>query len=91
MAGIVAGLNMMKLRYIRKGKCNRCGQCCVNEDCEYLKWEKDRTTTCLIFSEKDRPLKCKWFPQSPPIIFENCGYYFLDTWENNRVVGVKEI
>jgi len=46
--------------------------------------------TCKIH-DKERPSKCGWFPEAPPIIFEKCGYYFLDTWEDNRIVGVKEV
>jgi len=78
----------MNLRYIRQGECNRCGQCCINEDCEYF--EMGEPATCKIH-DKECPPKCEWFPQAPPIIFEKCSYYFLDTWEDNRVVGVKEV
>lgn len=84
---MVAG--KMLRRYIRKGKCNRCGQCCVNEDCEYL--EMGEIATCLIHNSPDRPNKCKWFPEMPPIprAFKDCGFYFLDTWENNKIVKYK--
>jgi len=78
----------MKLRYKRKGKCNRCGECCRNESCEHF--EDGTVAVCKIHNQK-RPMRCKWFPQAPPIIFSGCGYYFLDTWENNRIVGVKEV
>lgn len=77
---------MNHLRYVRKGKCVRCGQCCINEDCEYLTWEKDETATCLIFGKEERPLMCSLFPEMPPILLEGCGYYFLDTWEDNKIV-----
>jgi len=79
---------LKKNRYIRKGKCNRCGECCINEDCEHLIWESD-IAICLIY--KNRFDRCKWFPQAPPILIEKCGYYFLDTWENNRIVKAKEV
>ena len=71
------------MRYIRQGECNRCGQCCINEDCEHF--VMGEPATCLIH-DKERPPKCEWFPEAPPIIFEKCGYYFLDTWEDNRIV-----
>ena len=76
------------LRYKRQGQCIRCGQCCVNEDCEYFMMGEP--AICLIH-DKERPSKCEWFPEAPPIIFEKWGYYFLDTWEDNRIVGVKEV
>jgi len=78
----------MELRYERRGECNRCGDCCINEDCEYFKL--GNPSTCLIH-DKERPVKCDAYPEAPPIIFENCSYYFFDTWEDNRIVGVKEV
>jgi len=78
----------MAARYIRKGSCRRCGKCCEGEDCEHFK--PGNPATCLIH-DGERPNKCEWFPQAPPIIFKDCGYYFLDTWENNRVVGPGEV
>jgi hypothetical protein len=83
---------MVKLRYIRKGKCKRCGTCCLDENCEYFELNKKTgIATCKIFNSSERPLRCKWFPQAPPILIEKCGYYFIDTWENNRVVKAKEV
>jgi len=70
-------------RYIRKGKCNRCGWCCLQDNCEYLMWNGD-ITFCKIY--KDRFLRCRLFPEAPPILNNDCGYYFLDTWENNKIV-----
>jgi len=64
-------------RYIRKGECRRCGACCLNENCQYLKFTNGKAT-CLIHNSKYRPNKCKTFPQLPPIIFKTCGYYFID-------------
>ena len=79
------------LRYKRQGQCNRCGECCLNENCEHF--QMGNPVTCKIFNSPDRPLKCKLFPEMPPIPkqFKECGYYFLDTWEDNRIVGVKEV
>lgn len=71
-------------RYLRKGKCNRCGWCCEYRVCpEYLRYDGD-IAICTIY--KNRPGECKRFPQAPPILHEGCGFYFLDTWENNRKV-----
>ena len=80
----------MELRYKRQGECNRCGQCCVNENCEYLHFDND-ITTCLIYDSEDRPERCKLFPEMPPIpkAFSKCSYWFEDTWEDNRIVKHK--
>ena len=75
------------LRYIRKGQCVRCGKCCLNENCEYL--ELGELSTCKIYNNDKRPDKCRTFPQAPPITIDSCGYYFLDTWENNRIVKAR--
>lgn len=74
-------MDNIKLRYERKGKCNRCGWCCLTEDCEHFK-----DNLCGIFGSSERPAKCINFPQAPPILNEKCGFYFLDTWENNKIV-----
>ena len=77
------------LRYKRKGRCLRCGSCCLCEDpaCEYLSFD-DNVAVCLIYKQADRPLRCKLFPEMPPIPkeFKDCGFYFLDTWEDNKIV-----
>ena len=72
------------LRYELQWECKRCGECCLNEDCEHL--EMGEMATCKIHKSPDRPLKCGYFPDMPPIVFKNCGYYFLDTWEDDRRV-----
>lgn len=77
-------------RYIRKGECARCGDCCQNENCEHFEMDEG-IANCKIHNSPDRPNKCIWFPQAPPIIFKRCGYYFEDTWENNRIVGAMEV
>jgi len=73
-------------RYKREGFCSQCGDCCIPEDCEHLTYDKTNKAWCKIFGKPERPNKCKWFPQAPPIIFPRCTFYFLDTWENNRKV-----
>lgn len=79
--------DITKPRYKRMGKCNRCGACCLVEDppCPHLAWE-GKKAICKIFSKPERPLRCKLFPEMPPIPFKSCGYYFLDKWENNKIV-----
>ena len=72
-------------RYLRKGDCLQCGWCCKQENCEHLKRFGD-IYICLIYDVPDRPEKCKNFPQAPPILNPKCGYYFLDRWENDKVV-----
>jgi len=79
-------MQKIKLRYIRKGECSRCGQCCIVEKCEHLAWS-DNIARCKIY--KNRFLRCRLFPEMPPIPFEDCSYYFLDTYEDNRVVKEK--
>lgn len=74
----------MVKRYIRQGGCDRCGQCCEEENCEHF--QPGDSAMCSIHEREDRPNKCKWYPQLPPIIFDKCTYYFLDTWEDNRVI-----
>lgn len=76
-------------RYKRKGKCNNCGACCLHEDCEHLEF-LDGKAICKIHPSiiggELRPPKCPNFPQAPPILFELCGYYFVDLWEDNAVI-----
>lgn len=85
MIAIAGGMS----RYTRKGKCVQCGACCLHEDCEHLIFF-DQKAFCNIHSDKDRPKKCKIFPADPPIIFETCGYYFIDKVDN-RKLGYREI
>ena len=73
-------------RYKRRGECLKCGWCCQNEDCEHF--DKDKKT-CAIYGQENRPKKCIIFPSGPPITHSKCGYYFLDSWNNNKIT--KEI
>jgi len=82
---MTSNISKPKMRYELRGQCNRCGWCCDHEDCEHLVYE-GKKATCLIHGNEERPLKCKIFPSAPPIIHKECGFYFLDTWENNRIV-----
>lgn len=79
----IYGMDKKNLRYKRKGECKRCGWCCEYRECEDLIYE-DNVAICTIY--EDRPQACKLFPQAPPILTEKCGFYFLDTWENNKIV-----
>lgn len=64
-------------RYVRMGKCNRCGLCCVAEECIYLR-HVEGLAVCEIYGREDRPEKCKIYPGNPPITRPECGYYFYD-------------
>lgn len=79
-----------KKRYKRMGKCARCGACCLVEDppCPHLSWD-GKKAICKIFGKPERFERCKIFPANPPIPFESCGYYFLDMWENNKIIKGK--
>lgn len=74
----------IKPRYIRKGQCNRCGWCCEYHGCPHLQYDGGGKAVCPIY--KNRPKRCRVFPEAPPILHEGCGYYFIDTWDNNRIV-----
>ena len=76
-------MEKIKPRYIRDGKCNRCGWCCEYHGCDKVIYE-DGLAICSIY--KNRPQRCVVFPEAPPILHEGCGYHFLDTYENNKIV-----
>lgn len=75
----------VRRRYLRKGDCLQCGWCCIQEGCTELVFDGEKYR-CGRYHSPDRPEKCKNFPQAPPILNPDCGYYFLDRWENDRVV-----
>jgi len=78
-------------RYMRKGKCKRCGACCLNEDCKHLGFNrKAGITTCKIYDSPDRPSKCGIYPGNPPILNPDCGYYFIDRWSNDKIIAAGE-
>jgi len=80
---------MIELRYKRRGECTRCGLCCANEDCKHLSWDGHKAV-CLIHNQ-ERPQRCVLFPQAPPIMIAECGFYFVDTWEEDRVVKCRGV
>ena len=75
-------------RYVRKGRCRRCGFCCLggkkNEPCEHLAWQ-GTTAVCCIYGR--HPWGCGVFPEAPPILSEACGYWFVDTWTKRRLAA----
>ena len=77
--------DITRKRYDRRGECKKCGQCCVNENCNHLA-VADNGMICMIHEDPERPQKCTEFPANPPILFKGCGYGFIDTWEDNRMV-----
>ena len=74
----------IKPRYKRQGKCNRCGWCCEYHGCPDISYDENYKAICTIYNK--RPKRCIVFPEAPPILYEGCGFYFLDTWENNKKV-----
>lgn len=79
-------------RYTRKGQCNRCGWCCLLEDppCTHLEFIEKGKYNCKIHDKKDRLEKCIVFPGNPPIQNPRCGYWFIDLWENNKMIKAGE-
>lgn len=76
-------------RYTRQGSCIRCGWCCLQEDppCSYLKYDDEAGHyTCEVFNDPEvRHTRCDLYPDSPPIRYDGCGYYFYDTRESKTV------
>lgn len=78
-------------RYIRQGECNHCGWCCMleNPPCPHLMM-KNGKSYCKIWEGDQRKEigkeYCIHFPSLPPITHDECGYYFIDTWEENKIV-----
>lgn len=86
---IIAIASGRESRYIRKGGCLRCGQCCSGEDCKNFKYDGN-CATCKIHDDIKREEKCRIFPANPPIVFKNCGYYFIDKITGKKL-GYKEV
>ena len=77
-------------RYIRTGKCNRCGWCCESENCEHFNPSENGNQSSCNIHDGNRPQKCIEFPANPPILYEECGHRFYDRWEN-KLLGVREV
>ena len=76
-------IRLAKLFYVRKGECNRCGQCCyyldkegIRQPCKYLSYNKDGLANCAIY--ETRPQICRECPLKPDITnkFFKCSYTF---------------
>jgi hypothetical protein len=78
-------------RYVRAGQCIRCGSCCELEDCPHFDHGDGVSTTCKIHDRPDFPEKCRLYPDNPPTIFKKCGFYFVDTLDDNRKLKVREV
>ncbi|MDQ1524260.1 MAG: uncharacterized protein QOE47_2184 [Pyrinomonadaceae bacterium] len=65
---------------LRRGDCNRCGDCCeILFKCPFLKKHGDGTTTCGIY--EDRPSQCRLFPIDSRDLAEvrgTCSFYFIE-------------
>ena len=65
---------------LRRGDCNRCGECCeILFKCPFLKKHGDGTTTCGIY--EDRPTQCRLFPIDRRDLDEvrgTCSFYFIE-------------
>lgn len=77
-------MDITKPRYERRGDCNKCGKCCLTENCEYYR-EKNGKGICKIFGKPERPEKCLIYPANPPLNYKECSYYFYDKWENKKI------
>ncbi|MGB8509723.1 MAG: YkgJ family cysteine cluster protein [Pyrinomonadaceae bacterium] len=65
---------------LRRGDCNRCGDCCeILFKCPFLKKHDDDTSTCGIY--EDRPDQCRMFPINKRDLQEvrgTCSFYFIE-------------
>ena len=84
----------MTKKYIRKGYCNRCGDCCsinnfpshyyatmsLDKDGYCLSFDRD-TRLCTIY--ENRPHRCRISPRSPEETScqPNCTYTFMEVIE----------
>lgn len=78
------------MRYVRQGNCSQCGICCIAENCEFFDF-KENIGICKIYNHPDRPSRCVNFPAAPPVMIKECSFYFIDTWDNNRIIFPREI
>jgi len=78
-------MNTNVARYERLGECNKCGNCCVAEDCD-----KFNAVTRMCMDYEHRPSKCSNCPAAPPIMVEGCSFKFKEL-ETGRILGVKQI
>lgn len=68
-----------------KGKCNRCGWCCLassKETCKNLYWEyidNKKIAGCKVhMKEKRKPWPCVLYPRYPEDkLPDTCGFYWI--------------
>lgn len=60
----------------RRGRCSRCGMCCIKTNCRILEFDDDGNPHCPI--RKFRPLQCRKYPRTEDELFtrQTCGYKF---------------
>ena len=60
----------------RRGKCIRCGMCCIRTNCKILDFDSDGIPHCPI--RTIRPLQCRKYPRTEKELFtqSTCGYTF---------------
>lgn len=60
----------------RRGKCVRCGMCCIKTKCKIIEFGDDGNVRCPIY--KYRPLQCKKYPRTEKELFTytTCGHKF---------------
>ena len=81
-----------KGRYIRAGSCNQCGWCCLQEDppCPHLLGDKPGEYKCAVYDKpEERPVFCAMYPSAPPIVHKECGYWFVDTLDDDKIITNK--
>ena len=70
---------------IRKGKCNRCGLCCVG--CENL----IPPNICSVWDSQPEDRGCKIWPPHPFECPPYCSYHFFDAETGEEVLGYKNL
>ena len=60
-----------------KGRCKRCGECCLRLKCKYLEFETldgNRRAVCTIYMK--RPVGCALWPMKDDKLPPSCGFYW---------------
>lgn len=74
------GKEKMYKHFERKGECKQCGICCIPENCSHFIKIKSGGI-CAIHESK--PKECHIFPIHPNLLYEGCGFYFIDKRTGN--------
>jgi len=76
----------MTERYVRMGSCIKCGVCCKFcsgfKPCKYL--DEAHDNNCRIYTTK--PYACSVYPHDWQHVIEGCGFYYIDTEDNDKVM-----